>query len=646
MNEAAIVQALEQACPEFAVCFQVIYQQEILYICIDRLSDQLLDYELLTENCRTAVSDLIPPQTQALMLLSRMTGETEPDWQTVVTPQPRTDALERTDSPAAEEISILTAQETSHQGVAVQSELRTEVQSEAQSKAQAQIIPETDTPSVDSKAGLEQSLSAVLDLSHYCFVKNKALVTADVLPPEPRVAELLQAFHALDETDQQTLLPYLDQILKTQSLNHVPSCSDAVTDFCVKLVALSSNEIRKASIWLSRYCHNPTAAMAQTGTQPSTSSPERPDLEPAIADPLQQHISSVPVRRSPVRAPHSDSDEPYSSHSHSHSIPHASPSRLSEASLHHRKPVPQKTWQILLIPVVWTLLTLLIVSYSVQANNGPDAIAQRCKTTKDAPEYCKLAVQLVGTETFDLYSHQTQPSEESVMEAAARECAFKSMLNAGATVKGILGHEQNRVEPLTTTRHEIFPGLFVLDMTLPSISGGPAPVRTACAFGTLQSKISQRQKPVELANHVIPNAWPQESLKIKPLNVKLADAHSLHGLLSMLGTNTLFAAIGLFLVISLGLGIELESFRSLYLAAFVFGIVDAILGSIPMLGQFGMIRFTAVPVLGLMITSTVVKGLKIDFSMGYKVLALGGGILIGVRFLLNWLLLSILVSMM
>ncbi len=633
MNEADIIQALEQACPELAVCFQIIYQQEILYICIDRLSDQSLDYDVLTENCRAAVSDLIPPQTQALMLLSRMTGETDPDWQIVVAPHSRANAPDSTDSPSAEETAMATGQEISHQSA--------EIQAETQTKAQA--VNET-TSLIATEADLDESPSATVNLSRYCFVRNKALVTAEVLPPEPRVAELLRAFHALNETAQQTLLPYLDQILKTQSFNNVPSSSDAVTDFCVQLIALSDNELRKASIWLSRYCHDPTAAMAQAG-EPSSSTP-KPDPSPATNDPLQQHISSVPVRRAPTaRAPQSAPSEPHLSHPHS-SIPHASPSRISENSLSRRKPAPQKTWQILLIPVIWTLLTFMIVSYSVQANNGPDAIAQRCKIAKDAPAYCKLAVQLVGTETFDLYSHQTQPSEESVIAAAEQDCTFKAMLNAGATVKGILGREQHKVDPLNATRHAILPGLFVFDMTLPSLSGGTAPVRTACAFGTLQSKISQRQKPVELTNHVIPNGWPQEPLKIKPLNVKLADARSLHGLLSMLGTNTLFAAMGLFLVISLGLGIELESFSSLYLAAFVFGIVDAILASIPMVGQFGIIRFTAVPVLGLMMTSTVVKGMKIDLSVGYKVLALGGGILIGVRFLLNWLLLSTLISMM
>jgi hypothetical protein len=588
MDEAVIIQALEQACQGLELTFQVIYQQETLYVCFDRQAERVLDYDALTVTVRDAIAALNLPNAQAIMLLGRVLGETAPDWQTTI------------EQTTIEPIQPAIATEAS--------------------------FPSSQPDDIEGEELLSQANAATHDLSQYCFIRNKALVTTEVLPPDMGVAELVQAFHNLSDADKQILLPRLEQIFKSHNLGDTSQDSEAIAHFCAQLTALSSGEIRKAAIWLSRYCHNPEGALGQVKSVLDPVSYPSPSVEteapkPSVNDGLR-YQSGV-------------------------SQPSNSAYEADNADRKNHRSMPKATWQLILIPVLWTFLTLGIVWYNVQANNGPGAIAQLCKNAKDYPQYCKLAVQIVGTQQFETYSKQTQPSTENVAGMAAEDCTLQSVFNAGGTMLE-LAKEANKekAKPSSISTQEILTGLFLVDVTHTSFKDGVSAVRTACVYGTVQSRVTQAQRAASLGNHLIPNQWPQEPLKTKPYNVKLADSQSIYGILSLLGTNTLFTAIGLFLVVCFGLGIRLESLNALYTAAFIFGMVDAMMSLIPMIGFFGIIRFTAVPVVGLMITSFFVKGMELDFTGGYKLIALGGGLLVGVRFLLSWLLLITIMSMM
>jgi hypothetical protein len=609
MDEAVIIQALEQACPGLDLYFQTILQQDALYIYINRPAAEKLNYEALSCALKQAIVDLALPEIQSLMLFSRVLGATDPDWQSP--------PLSLTESDITDEPEIVEAMSSLD-------ELSNE--SEEVTVASQEDNPEAAEDASDSD-----------DISQYCFIQNKALVTSDVLPPDGTITALVEAFHHLNHRDKCSILPRLAQFFKTQQVESQAEDSAELAEFSQKLLALKGAEVRKASIWISRYCNNPQKALDQSRGVPvsvqDTASSETSEPEaPVEDDPLQQYSSNV--RQKPTQAVSS-----YDAH---------------VATRQQKTAKPKFTWQLLLIPVLWTLFTLVSVCYSVQANHGTDAIARVCKNSKGQPEYCKLAVQLVGTDTYQTHSKQTTPIEPIALEKAAEDCMAQAVLNTGVNIRDLKEGKYDQTfkeaykggPPPYPTTQELSPALYVMDVTLIKPQDPTQNVRTACVVGTVENSMSNTQRPRLLASEPIPTQWPQEALKKKPAKVKVADAQSLHGILTLIGTNGLFAAIGLFLIMFLNLGIRIHTLNSLYLAALIFAGVETVINLVPMLGPFSLIRFTAVPVVGLMITSLFVKEMELDFSVGYKVLAMAGGILVGVRLLGNGLLLVTITSML
>jgi hypothetical protein len=45
-------------------------------------------------------------------------------------------------------------------------------------------------------------------LSQYCFIRNRLMLTADPLPPSRSLAQLIQTFHELPSSTQAQLLPH------------------------------------------------------------------------------------------------------------------------------------------------------------------------------------------------------------------------------------------------------------------------------------------------------------------------------------------------------------------------------------------------------------------------------------------------------
>jgi hypothetical protein len=631
MDEAVILQSLEQACPGLDLYFQIIVQPDTLYIYINRQAGEKLNYKALTLNLKRAIAALELPDVQWMILFSRVLGATDPDWQS--------DALSITEPEISDETlsddPTVTASHTELDDVLPDHPSTETIEEGAEPSPTVSIAPSQSIEPDDLNSPEDHQQAD--DISQYCFIQNKALVTSDVLPPEANITALVEALHQLSDPEKLSILPRLEPFFKTQQLESAVQDSEAIAEFCEKLRSLKGFELRKASIWISRYCHNPQQALEQSGVVARSAHSSTPSgavelEEPVDDDPLQQY--SVNVRHKPVQS---------------------GLSYESYRAARNQKPArPKFSWQLLVIPVLWTLFTLIGVCYSVQANHGPDAIARICKNTKGQPEYCKLAVQLVGTDTYKTYSKQTSPTEPMVVEKASQECMLPAILNTGVTLRDLKEDKyketyqeiyQNSGPPRPTS-HELSPGFFVLDVNWISPKDKTTSVRTACVFGTVQNKISQTQSPKLLASEVIPNQWPQVPLKKKPAQVKVADAQSLHGFLTLLGTNALFAAIGLFIIMFLNLGIRVGTLNALYQAAFIFSAIDVVISAIPMIGHFHFIRFTAVPVVGLMITSIFVKEMELDLSVGYKVLAMAGGILVGIRFLCNWLLLAAIMSML
>jgi hypothetical protein len=152
-----------------------------------------------------------------------------------------------------------------------------------------------------------------------------------------------------------------------------------------------------------------------------------------------------------------------------------------------------------------------------------------------------------------------------------------------------------------------------------------------------------REHPERLADAVIPMDWPTQTFKRKTSLATVQNSLNIHGVLSNLGTNTSFTAIGILAAVYLGLGISVDSLETIYKSAFFLGISETITGFIPV---FGLFRMAVLEVLALILTSVVVKELELDWAAGYRWVACGGLTIIVVRAILNWLMLVAIVSFM
>ena len=110
---------------------------------------------------------------------------------------------------------------------------------------------------------------------------------------------------------------------------------------------------------------------------------------------------------------------------------------------------------------------------------------------------------------------------------------------------------------------------------------------------------------------------------------------------SLFGVNTLFTAIAIYLLAICGMAIKVDSIKTIYQASFILGMTKSILSFLPV---FGFLIFIPIECLALGITSSCVKGFKIDWNAGYAFVAATAMLLIGSRMLFTFLFLGFLSS--
>ncbi len=94
INEDGMSQALDRACNNPSLYFQITAQGTNLSIFINREAESQLDYPALTETIRKAIAPFpLPPEIEYLVLYSRIDGVSNPDWEiSIKLEQPKTDS--------------------------------------------------------------------------------------------------------------------------------------------------------------------------------------------------------------------------------------------------------------------------------------------------------------------------------------------------------------------------------------------------------------------------------------------------------------------------------------------------------------------------------------------------------------------------
>jgi hypothetical protein len=613
MNDTDILSTLDRACQGLNLIFQVVRETETLYIYVNRPVEQVLEHEILSGKIQGAIAALEIPHLKNLCLYSRELGTVEPDWETLI-PLKSTDA-NASEHPAPDVTETAVAQEfaqPSHEASAASSDyLETEID-----------------PNLENT-----------DFSQYCFTRNRALLTSDILPPTESIARLVQNFDALLPSQKQEALPLLDSCFRGNSFPSVDDLDSEAQAWLHQLAQMNPTDLRKTSIWISRYCFNPEVTMGQVAAILPLDKAVAPVADPAKTSPqfLAQATSSADPESSLAQYAAAAPARPRTAQEPERILPDPSVSQ----PFTREKIKPPLVRYALLVPLIWLLCTATLIIIDVQAQMNPQVSEELCKTAGSQP-YCQLAVQLLGTEQIQRFQKEPEtapPMIEAVKEKSVADCELKAYFNAGFTLKD--DRERSTVQnPVVSLQQEtVFPGLFVVDIQHVGKTEGM--VRTACAYRQGVDPVMLRERPSILAAAVIPTDWPAQPLENKNYRDTSQTSWTVPNLLRLLGTNTLFTAIGLLVAVYFGLGIEVDSLQTLYKSALFLGVSETIMGFIPM---FGFLRVTVFGVLFLMLTAVVVKDFRLDWSTGYKVIASGALVIIFIRALLQWLLFFAIIS--
>ncbi len=213
MNEQEVARWLEQALADLRLRVQVKAQplqdnaeDYALVVMLNRPADVVLNYEHLTTWLQKAIASRYP-QVKRLALYSRPIGQQQADW-----------------------------------------------------KTQVRLMPEPTT-------GRERTLE--LDLSRYCFVQDRQLLTADLPQPSSVVRQAVLGFHNLTAGQKEEVLPLLPTLFRNPGAVSTAMLSVDAALWLEPLKSLNPHELRLLSVWLSRYCFNSSRALADL--DPATS---------------------------------------------------------------------------------------------------------------------------------------------------------------------------------------------------------------------------------------------------------------------------------------------------------------------------------------------------------------------------------------
>ncbi len=232
MNETTIQKQLDNLFPNSNLEIQVVYEVPYLKVAINYYSTLSFDRTTLTQRIEKTLSKLdLPDEVQYLALYIRPINETEPDWSTCVRLSSTKNSQEANlDQPSA----------TQHND---RSEPEKAVTAEKSETAQKE------NSSVENK-----------QLSDYCFIRNQSLLNKEIVAPPLPVAELVTSFHELSASEKQQLLPIMSQLLQQKTPEGIEEIS--AQQWIEKLFTLNEENLRKARIWLSRYCYDPEKTIA------------------------------------------------------------------------------------------------------------------------------------------------------------------------------------------------------------------------------------------------------------------------------------------------------------------------------------------------------------------------------------------------
>ncbi len=597
MDRDLIIKALKSACGNNNLRFQVIVEKSKLHIYINRKADYTPDYTLLTNTITQAIADLNLDSLAGIWLYSRELGEVKPDWQVFV---------ESPTQSNVDEVDTVNNSEGDPQEINFP-EFKEFLEEDSgllknrgmihQKPLQEEINISTEGTKVDSA----EANTNINLLAQYCFVTNKKILTGDILAPDKEVIRLVKFFHNISETNQQKILPFVDEYFKKGKTSDTEKLPPIVTKWLKQIIELNEKNRKAIAIWLSRYCFDSSTTLAELKEM------EDKQAKLKIAEKTKRSNTQY------------NSFTPASSQTPRHK---KQLSYLTEDKF-QLPPIVEK----LIVPVVWTLATVILICLGIYTNHSDiHATSQQtpalCKTTIGSPNYCRLGVNLAGKDIITQSGENIFPLTEVTETVAKFGCERFANVKAGAFNN--LDPQQNPV--ISSYGEKIFPNIYVVE-AVQKDAIQPRNVRVGCVYTTGAGERS----PTILASDIIPLDWPTEHYQQEAVSESNL-SFGIYTNLINLGLFTLFSAIGIAIASQFKLGIQITNRpKTIYLAALVLGIAQLIAVNLPMLN---LIASIVLSILAIVIISQLIKSFKINIQDGLPLVSVGILTIVAIQFVL------------
>ena len=432
-----------------------------------------------------------------------------------------------------------------------------------------------------------------LDLTQYCFVINKKILTADILPPDKDIIRLVKFFHHLSDGNKQKILPILDNYFKLAKIPDINTLAVALQKWFKQITELDEEKRRTAEIWLSRYCFARDATMEELKTAAVKTA--------AMAAEAKQKRDRTEYAFTPAN---------HENHSQAQSQNELIDNKFNLPPFIQRH----------ILPLAWTLGTIILIALGILTANSTvssQTNPQLCLTSLATPQYCRLGVNLAGERAIKAPNSNGLLLTEITMAEATRGCERYANVKAGMTNN----FDPRKTPVISSYGEKILPQIYVVEAKQKSVKDSGT-VRVGCVYTTGKGERS----PALIKADIIPQNWPQEPYQSQiesQSNISFGIfTHAIN-----LGVYTIFTAIGIAIASKLNIGIEVARSQTIYLVALVVAMVQIVAG----------INFwagTILPILVMVALSAIVKDFRLNKNFGYPLVAGGIFIIIATQFLL------------
>ncbi len=517
LTEDDIRDYLDQVLSEYRIRTQISTKDHQLKVMLNRPGDVALDYGWVVQALQDAIQSLRLPDITTLNLQCRVFGERKADWKQLIDlenlpnriPEPSLVdnininppvalAAEKAPEDPTPQLEVTDQQpDPVMESTAVP---EPELTLESVASDQTDVIPDDTT---------HDDPDAPRDISSYCFVRNKTLVTTELPHPSQEVAAAVLWFHELSEAEKYQLLPVLDQFFKNPDIP-LPDLPETLQAWFQSVEPLNERELKSVAVWLSRYCADQERAMTQVQTTMDK-----------LAD-----IEAFKVKAAAEEAK-------------------ASPSVVPVAPPQPEPPPSQPGWKQFVIPAAAFIGLVLVAVIGVSLVSTPPETADVCQAP-DTPfelaefeDYCRLATEIMGG------------ADPLAAAAVGAESLSEPVVSTLGTF--CLGQSTDRAfDILTTETAEIAPGLYTVYLDFLQVEGQSTNLASAaCVIRGVEDK------PILLSSTTdLPFGWPAEQGDLMPGIF----AFGVVGVLINVILKLLSTSIGLFINTRLGFGLRIYTF--------------------------------------------------------------------------------------